>query len=187
MCTAHTDRVLAIPACFSLLVTGVATYAAMSRCLQMIPDPGTAPGEFLPGLDSNGLCPHKDIVIMALCEWESSVPTGSALFSDPLPIYPFILSHVHECFPTCMSTYVITCMQCLWRPQEGNRSPRSAVTEGCVLPHGCWELSQDPRGEQPELLHTGASFSFWFLSLKSMDHLVRTLRPMRKPMHVEMN
>jgi hypothetical protein len=33
--------------------------------------------------------------------------------------------------------------------REGIRSPGTGVTESCELPRGCWELYQDPLGEQP--------------------------------------
>ena len=36
------------------------------------------------------------------------------------------------------------CVQCLWRSEEGVRSPEIRVTDNCELPHGCWKLNLGP-------------------------------------------
>lgn len=41
---------------------------------------------------------------------------------------------------------------CPWRPQEGLTSPETGVTEGCELPHRCWELNPESLEEKPVLL-----------------------------------
>lgn len=35
--------------------------------------------------------------------------------------------------------------------KEGTRSPGMGVTDGCELPHGCWELNPGPLEEQTVL------------------------------------
>lgn len=44
--------------------------------------------------------------------------------------------------PECPSVFA-TCMQCLWRPQEGVGSPGTEGTDGCELPH-LWKLGREP-------------------------------------------
>lgn len=56
------------------------------------------------------------------------------------------------CLQVCLCA---TCMQYLWRPQEGIRYPG---TLGCESPIGCWERNPDPPGEQPMPLNA-ESFS----------------------------
>jgi hypothetical protein len=46
---------------------------------------------------------------------------------------------------------------CLYRPEEGVRSPKAGVTNGCDLPYGCWQSNLSPLGEQSIILHTEAS------------------------------
>jgi hypothetical protein len=41
---------------------------------------------------------------------------------------------------------------CPCRSEEGVRSPGTAVTDGCVLPHGCWGLNWGPLKEQLSVL-----------------------------------
>ena len=49
------------------------------------------------------------------------------------------------------------------RSEEGVRSPGTAVTDGCVLPHGCWGLNWGPLKEQLSVLkqsHLSSPTSF---------------------------
>ena len=55
-----------------------------------------------------------------------------------------ILFYVYECFADNLSTP----KQCSWRPEEGIRSLGTGDTNGCELPCGCWEVSQDLLKEQ---------------------------------------
>lgn len=60
-------------------------------------------------------------------------------------------------FPVfCLCRYM--CAKCIPGTnisEEGVRSPATAVTDGCRLLCGCWELSLDPLREQQALLTTG--------------------------------
>ena len=53
--------------------------------------------------------------------------------------------------PGCLSMHHL-CARCSWRPEEGVRSPRSGVTNGCEAPCGCRELNSCLLEGQPELL-----------------------------------
>lgn len=44
------------------------------------------------------------------------------------------------------------CMQCLWRPKEGVRSPQTGGKNGCQPPCGCRESNLGLLEEQPVLL-----------------------------------
>ena len=53
----------------------------------------------------------------------------------------------------CMNVCECTCvMQCPWRSGEGVGSPGTAVSNGCYMTYGCWELNPDPLQEQSMLL-----------------------------------
>jgi hypothetical protein len=71
----------------------------------------------------------------------------SALEAGPLPTEPSyqLLDRVlflKYFFRICICN-VHTCV-----PEEGTR----AITDGCELPYGCWELNSGPLEEQPVLL-----------------------------------
>ena len=53
--------------------------------------------------------------------------------------------------PACMYVYHV-CAWCLWRPEEGIRSPGTGVTDGCEPPYGYWESNLGPLEEQQVLL-----------------------------------
>jgi hypothetical protein len=52
----------------------------------------------------------------------------------------FMYINFFFCLCICLC---ITCMSgvCLWSPEEGVGSLERAVTDGCKLPCGCWELN----------------------------------------------
>jgi hypothetical protein len=68
-----------------------------------------------------------------------------------------IASHGFHGIIICVILFIVwdfvcaTCVQCLWRPEEGVRSPRTGVAGGCEPPCGCWESNRDPLWEQQGL------------------------------------
>ena len=48
--------------------------------------------------------------------------------------------------------HVCAPLTCLVRPEGGDRSPGTGVTDSCEPPRGCWELNPGPLEEQPVLL-----------------------------------
>lgn len=62
--------------------------------------------------------------------------------------------HVHAC--------------CLWRPEDGVRSPGTGVRDGYGPLCGCWKLKSGPLQERPLLLTSESSLvprSSYFMSL----------------------
>lgn len=68
----------------------------------------------------------------------------------------FILVHVF------MFVWIHVCVPSV--PRDGNRTPRTEVTDGCALPTGCWEWNQGPLQEQPVLLNAEQSHHFQNIS-----------------------
>jgi hypothetical protein len=58
-----------------------------------------------------------------------------------------ILLYVYG-YSDCMYVCIPHACWCLWRPEEGARSPGPGVTDGCELPHEFWELNPGPLKEQ---------------------------------------
>lgn len=54
---------------------------------------------------------------------------------------------------------------CLWRPEEGTKSPKTVVTEGCKPPYECWEPNLKRLQEQQDLLSAEPSSNPWLFSL----------------------
>ena len=69
--------------------------------------------------------------------------------------------------PACRSA----CHMCAQWPEEGFRFPGTGVTAHGKPPHGCWELSQGPLEEQPELLTAERVFILWEEILASRNKL----------------
>ena len=60
----------------------------------------------------------------------------------------------------CLHVYLsTTCVQCLWRPEEGGRVSGPGITDGCEPPCDCWELNPSPLQKQPVFLATEPSLA----------------------------
>ena len=77
------------------------------------------------------------------------------LFIDCFPSFLIFLCVWLFCLHVCMCT---TCMQCLWRPEEGSRFPGTGITSGCEPPCGCGNWTQVLWKEQQVLLTNEPSF-----------------------------
>lgn len=60
---------------------------------------------------------------------------------------------------------VISCTQCLTRPEEDIKFPGTGIIDGYELPHGCWELNSRTSGrtvsEQSVVLTSEQPSSFY--------------------------
>lgn len=51
-----------------------------------------------------------------------------------------------------MDAFAYAPAMCLWRQEEGFRSPGTGLTESLETPCACWEMTPAPLQEQPMLL-----------------------------------
>lgn len=73
--------------------------------------------------------------------------------------FRFICFTCMYAWPTCIYVYH-THSSCLWRSEEGIRSPEVRVMDDREPLHGCWESNMGPLHEQQVLLTTEPSPSF---------------------------
>lgn len=69
------------------------------------------------------------------------------------------------CIHICIPRVCHVCTGCLWRAEEGVRSP---VLKLQGLPCGCWKVNPDPLGEQQMLFSAEASLWPQYLDFKNI-------------------
>lgn len=87
------------------------------------------------------------------CESKVLISVLSLIF------FRFIYFTCMYAWPTCIYVYH-THSSCLWRSEEGIRSPEVRVMDDREPLHGCWESNMGPLHEQQVLLTTEPSPSF---------------------------